>query len=79
MKKTLLFIIITPFLYCNAFSKEKSTDGFETWYQSLTTNEKIAQVFVTGVRDKTLSKSEKALLKKWPVGGIIYFNNLIPC
>lgn len=73
MKKTTLFIILTTFFYCNAFSKENAPETFETWYKSLSTNEKIAQIFVTGFREKSLSKSEKSLLKKWPIGGVIYF------
>lgn len=73
MKNSLIFIIITCFLNCNAFSAETSSEGFDEWYSSLSENEKIAQVFITGIKGKTLSKSEKKILKKWPLGGIIYF------
>ncbi len=73
MKNSLLFIIIICFLNCNAFSKEMPDGDFEAWYNSLSENEKIAQVFVTGIKRKTLAKDEKQLLRKWPLGGIIYF------
>lgn len=56
-------------LSCNAFSKET----FEKWFQSLSKKEKIAQIFVSGLKSKTLSKYEQNLLREWPLGGIIYF------
>lgn len=73
MKKCLIFIIITCVLNCNAFSKESPSETFESWYNSLSDNAKVAQVFVTGVQSKVLKKSEHKLLSKWPLGGIIYF------
>lgn len=76
MKKHLIFIIVTCLLNCNAFSKETAPpplQAFESWYKSLSSNEKVAQVFITGIQNKTLKKSEQKLLSKWPVGGIIYF------
>jgi|GEM_PF-3255327 len=69
MKHTFLFIILTCFFNFNAFSSE----NFDSWYKSLSDNEKISQLFVTGVRSRVLSKKERQLFKKWPVGGIIYF------
>jgi beta-N-acetylhexosaminidase len=69
MKHTFLFIILTCFFNFNAFSAE----SFDSWYKSLSDNEKISQLFVTGVKSKALSSKERSLLKKWPVGGVIYF------
>ncbi len=73
MKTPSLLIISICLLNCNAFSKEISTKTFKSWYESLSENEKIAQIFVTGIRKTFLTKNEKKLLKKWPLGGIIYF------
>lgn len=73
MKNNFIFIIITCFLNCNAFSKEKPDETFDSWYKSLSDNEKIAQIFITGIKNKKIAADEQALLKKWPVGGIIYF------
>jgi len=69
MKHILIFIIMTCFFNFNAFSAE----SFDSWFNSLSDNEKIAQIFVTGVKSKALNSKEKRLLKQWPVGGIIYF------
>jgi len=69
MKHILIFIIVTCFYNFNAFSAET----FDSWYEGLSDNEKVSQLFVTGVKSKALSTKERRLLKKWPVGGIIYF------
>ena len=69
MNHTFLFIILTCFFNFNAFSAE----NFDSWYKSLSDNEKISQLFVTGVKSKALTTKERKLLRKWPVGGIIYF------
>lgn len=47
--------------------------SFDEWYNSLSPNEKVSKVFVTGLRGKTLSQFEKRLLKSWPVSGLIFF------
>ncbi len=73
MKSRSLLIISICLLNCNAFSKEISANTFESWYESLSQNEKIAQIFITGIKKTFLSNDEKKLLKKWPLGGIIYF------
>lgn len=69
MKHIFIFIIIICFFNFNAFSEE----SFDSWYNSLSDNEKISQLFVTGIKSRSLSKEERSLLSKWPVGGIIYF------
>lgn len=69
MKHILIFIIVACFFNFNAFSSE----NFDSWYENLSDNEKISQLFVTGVKSRTLSSKERKLFKKWPVGGIIYF------
>lgn len=68
VKKFYTFILILCFA-----STTSATESFDKWLNSLSDKEKIAKVFVTGVRGKQLSESEKRLLKSWPVGGVIYF------
>ena len=64
MKHILIFIIVTCFYNFNAFSVET----FDSWYEGLSDNEKVSQLFVTGVKSKALTSKERKLLKKWPVG-----------
>lgn len=69
MKHIFILIIISCFFNFNAFSEE----NFDSWYNSLSDNQKISQLFVTGIKSRSLSQQERAMLKKWPLGGIIYF------
>lgn len=65
------FLILALSFVIPSFGYGKQT--FEDWYNKLTPNEKVAKVFVTGLRGKSISQFEKNLLKTWPVSGLIFF------
>lgn len=46
---------------------------FESWYKSLSTKQKIGQLFVIGLHGKQLSKIESSLVENWKPGGMILF------
>ncbi len=68
------FILIVLSIFCLFITSPVYAAGeFANWYNSLSDNQKVSQLFITGLRGKILSNSEKKLFKEWPVSGVIYF------
>jgi len=68
LKLFLLFLF-----YLSSTSHAKVDENFINWKSSLTSEQKVSKLFVSGLRGKSLTNDQAQLLKKWPLSGVIYF------
>ena len=65
LKLSLIYLAITS----SAFADE----NFNNWYKNLSDEQKVSQLFITGLRGPQFEKRQKEFFKRWPVSGVIYF------
>lgn len=68
-----LNFLILSLVYLSITSSAFADENFDNWFESLSDEQKVSQLFITGLRGAQLDEKQKSLFKKWPVSGVIYF------